>query len=234
MEWNSVLLAGTSWANNITNKEAKEKVAQQIAVKVKDGDVIGIGSGSTALLALYAIADKIKKEQLSVKVIPTSIEIGLACAQLGLTITALNDHRPGWLFDGADEVDPAHNLIKGRGGAMFKEKLLISSCPECYILADESKLVKKLGEKFPVPVEIFPAAIPLVETALIQLGAVDIVLRPAAGKDGPVITENGNLVLDVRFNDIPAGLEKEIKSVTGVIDSGLFIGYNVEVLIASA
>jgi len=234
MQWNSKLLASTSWANSITNKEAKQKVAEQIAAKVAAGDVIGVGSGSTALLALYAIADKIKREQLTIKVIPTSIELALTCEQLGLTATSLNNSRPDWLFDGADEVDPAHNLIKGRGGAMFKEKLLISSCPKCFIIIDESKLVEKLGQKFPVPVEIFPAAIALVEAELLKLGAVNITLRPAGGKDGPVITENGNLILDVNFAAISTDLEKEIKSITGVIESGLFINYPVEVLIASA
>jgi ribose 5-phosphate isomerase A len=234
MQWNSKLLAATSWANSITNKAAKQKVAEQIAAKVTNGDVIGVGSGSTALLALYAIADKIKREQLAIQVIPTSIEIGLTCGQLGLTVTNLNSNRPDWLFDGADEVDPAHNLIKGRGGAMFKEKLLIQSCPQCFIIIDESKLVEKLGQKFPVPVEIFPAAIALAEFELLKLGATNITVRPAGGKDGPVITENGNLILDVHFATIAAGLEKEIKSITGVIESGLFMDYPVEVLIASA
>ena len=103
-------------------------------------------------------------------------------------------------FDGADEIDPNHNMIKGRGGAMFKEKLLISSSPQTFIIADPSKMVSKLGSRFPVPVEIFPDALIHADQALRSLSPVDIKLRMAQGKDGPIITENGNLILDVWFN----------------------------------
>jgi ribose 5-phosphate isomerase A len=92
--------------------------------------------------------------------------------------------------------------------------------------------VDRLGQHFPIPVEVFPAAITAVEAALVNLGATTVTLRPATGKDGPVITENGNLILDVKFNGIATGLEKEIKAITGVIESGLFLNYPVEVVIA--
>ena len=115
---------------------------------------------------------------------------------------------------------------------MFKEKLLIKNSSKVYIIVDESKLVDRLGAKFPVPVEVFPGALTPVEEALKRLGATEIVLRSAKGKDGPVLTENGNLILDVRFRSIGPSLEKEIKLITGVIDSGLFIGYDVEVVVA--
>ena len=137
-----------------------------------------------------------------------------------------------WTFDGADEVDPDRNLIKGRGGALFKEKLLISSSNRTFILVDESKQVSFLGSRFPVPVEVFPMAFPYVEREIRAMGASRTQLRPAKGKDGPVITESGNLILDAWFSNIHSSLEKEIKSVTGVIENGLFMGYDVEVMVA--
>ena len=115
---------------------------------------------------------------------------------------------------------------------MFKEKLIMSSSPVTYIIVDESKLVKKLGTNFPIPIEVFPTALLHVEQQLKALGANSLTLRPAKGKDGPIITENGNLGLDAKFDSIEKDLEQKIKAITGVIESGLFIGYNVEVLVA--
>ena len=155
------------------------------------------------------------------------------CSKLGVPLTTLYENKPDWLFDGADEVDPNNSLIKGRGGAMFKEKLLISSSEVSYIIVDDSKMVTKLGSNFPVPVEVFPQALLYVEKELQQLGANDILLRPAKGKDGPVITENGNMILDCKFDEIGNSMERDIKSITGVIESGLFIGYNLQILMAS-
>jgi ribose 5-phosphate isomerase A len=97
---------------------------------------------------------------------------------------------------------------------------------------DDSKIVDKLGSKFPVPIEIFPQALLEVEYQLKKIGASELILRPAKGKDGPVITENGNLILDARFEEIGDEMEQKIKSITGVIESGLFIGHNVEILVA--
>jgi len=230
MNWNSDIIKNLAWSDTIINMEAKQKVADKIAAKVKDGDVLGVGSGSTSYLALIAIAKKVKEENLAIKAIPTSVELTMVCSSLGVETTTLFEHRPDWYFDGADEVDPNNSLIKGRGGAMFKEKLIMASSPLTYIIVDETKLVKKLGTNFPIPVEVFPAALLYVEQQLKALGAVSITLRPAKGKDGPIITENGNLVLDAHFDEITNNLEREIKSITGVIESGLFIGYNVEII----
>jgi len=232
MNWQSGIIENLGWSDNIINIEGKQKVADEIAKKVKDGDILGVGSGSTSYLALLAIAKKVKEEKLNIKAIPTSIEISLVCSKLGVPLTSLYEHRPDWLFDGADEVDPDKSLIKGRGGAMFKEKLMISSSPVNYILVDDSKMVDKLGTNFPVPIEVFPQALLHVEEQLKKIGANSLKLRPAKGKDGPVITENGNLILDARFDEIDKKMEQRIKSITGVIESGLFIGYNIEVLVA--
>jgi len=232
MNWQSDILNTLEWSGTIINLEGKQKVADEIAMRVKDGDILGVGSGSTVYVALLAIAKRIKEEGLKVKAIPTSIEISLFCAKLGIPLTTLFENKPDWLFDGADEVDPDKSLIKGRGGAMFKEKLLISSSPKNYIIVDDSKLVKKLGTNFPVPIEVFPTALLHVEEELKKIGASELQLRPAKGKDGPIITENGNLILDARFHDIGKDMERSIKSITGVIESGLFINYNVEILMA--
>ena len=230
MDWEKTIIDSLEWGKEISNREEKQKVADKIASMVKDGDIIGVGSGSTAYLALLKIADRIRTEQLHIHAIPTSQEIKMACAKLGIPLTSLLEHKPNWTFDGADEIDPNHNMIKGRGGAMFKEKLLISSSPQTFIIADPSKMVSKLGSRFPVPVEIFPDALIHADQALRSLSPVDIKLRMAQGKDGPIITENGNLILDVWFNKIPDNLENAIKSITGVIESGLFMHYEVKII----
>jgi ribose 5-phosphate isomerase A len=230
MYWKNKIATTLQWDKEISNREQKEKVAQKIAERVKDGDVIGIGSGSTSFLALQAISEKVKVEKLNVLAIPTSHEVSIACTILGLRTSTLQNARPDWAFDGADEVDPDKNLIKGRGGAMFAEKLVMKSSPENYILVDQTKFVSYLGEKFPVPIEVDPRAVNLVEEELVKLDATAIKMRAAVAKDGPVITEAGNIILDVRFKKITPDYEKEIKAIPGVVESGLFVNYPVEIL----
>lgn len=224
------LIDSLEWGKEITNREEKLKVAARIASMVKDGEVIGVGSGSTAYLALIKIAERMQKENIHVRAITTSQEIKMACSKLGIPLTSLLEYKPDWTFDGADEIDNNYNMIKGRGGAMFKEKLLISSSPRTYIIADASKIVTKLGSRFPVPVEVFPDALVHVDQALRSLSPQKIKLRMAQAKDGPVITENGNLIFDVWFDNIPDNLENAIKSITGVIESGLFMHYEIELI----
>lgn len=230
MEWGDNIINSLKWSAEIINREGKERVAKDIVSKMKDGDVIGVGSGSTVYVALLAMAEKLKKSKLHIEVIPSSQEISMTCIQLGIPQTTLLDKKPDWTFDGADEVDPDNNLIKGRGGAMFKEKLLICNSRETYIIVDESKFVDKLGSKFPIPIEVFPASLSYVAQKIKSLGADNTDLRLAKGKDGPIFTENGNFILDAWFSSIDNQLESRIKSITGVIESGLFIGYNVNIL----
>jgi len=230
MVWENKIATTLQWTKEISNREQKEAVAAKIAERVRDGDVIGVGSGSTSYLALLAISKKVKEQKLNVLAIPTSHEVSLTCSIMGLPTSTLLNARPDWYFDGADEVDPNKNLIKGRGGAMFAEKLVMKSAPENYILVDSSKFVSYLGEKFAAPIEVDPRAVNLVETELAKLGVKEVQMRMAIAKDGPVITEAGNLILDVRFNKIEDGYEKEIKSIPGVIESGLFMGFNPEIL----
>lgn len=232
MKWEDSLTGRLQWMKDISHRAGKEVVAKRIAGKVRQGETIGAGSGSTVYLALFAIADKMRKENLYIRIIPASAEISMTCNLLGIPQTTLWDSRPDWSFDGADEVDPEYNLLKGRGGALFKEKLLICSSPLTYILVDRSKLVEQLGLHFPVPVEIFPGALTLVEEKLRELGAISLELRAAGGKDGPLYTENGNWILDVRFIAIDTTLEKRIKTIPGVIESGLVCGYPLVVMVA--
>jgi ribose 5-phosphate isomerase A len=138
-----------------------------------------------------------------------------------------------WGFDGADQVTPERCAIKGKGGALLQEKILAKRCREYTIIVDSSKLVERLGVGCPVPVEVVPQAVSLVEGGLIKLGAKEVTLRSGSGKHGPVITEAGNVLLDVVFSEIDCDLERRIKQITGVVESGLFCGYISEVLVAN-
>lgn len=226
MEWNKDILDNIE-ITEISNIESKQKIAERIAKRVKNGDVIGFGSGSTSTLAIKAIAERIKKEKLNITAIPTSYETEMLCTSLGIHTAKINQVKPDWCFDGADEVDPNGWLIKGRGAAMFREKLVMSNCSERHILVDESKLVDKLCKKFPIPVECAPESLCYVKEQLLKLGATSCVLRMAQKKDGPVITEHGNIILDTKFDKIDESLEIKLKSITGIIETGLFINYDV-------
>lgn len=227
MDWNKNTVQEIAWNGEISNYEEKLRIAKKIAKRVKDGDVIGIGSGSTSFVATQEIAKRMKEENLNIIGIPTSYEINMLCNQLGIPTTNLMSKKPDWSFDGADEVNDKNWLVKGRGGAMYREKLNIASSEVSYILVDNSKFVDNICDKFPIPVETVPDAINYVRDELFKMGAEDIVLRLAKGKDGPVITEHGNVILDVTFRNVDETLEKRLKAVVGVVETGLFIGYNV-------
>ncbi|KHE70794.1 ribose 5-phosphate isomerase A [Halobacillus sp. BBL2006] len=230
MKWQNQLAVSENWTGEISNLEEKVKVANRVSQFVKQGDVIGVGSGSTSFLAVKKIAERVKQENLEIITIPTSQEALLNCSALGLKTTSLSAAKPDWAFDGADEVDSNKRLIKGRGGAMFAEKLVMASAPKTYILVDESKFVTRLGEKFAVPIEVDPRAVNLVETYLNNLQVQEVDLRMAQSKDGPVITEAGNLILDARFGEISDEMEMKLSAIPGVVETGLFIDYSVEIL----
>lgn len=230
MDWNREFLQNPIWKEEIKNKEAKEKVARKIAERVQNNNVIGFGSGSTSYLAIIEIAKKIQSENLQIIAIPTSLEIQMLCTYLNIPTATLEEKKPDWCFDGADEVDDNNWMIKGRGAAMFNEKLNIKTANKTYILIDSSKEVNKLGDNFPVPVECTPKSINYVKEELYKLGANEVNLRLALKKDGPVITENNNIILDAKFNGINENLERNLKNITGVIETGLFIGYNIEII----
>jgi ribose 5-phosphate isomerase A len=230
MNWDKAVY--NSWSGAVSSREAKEELGRRIAAQVQDGQVIGVGSGSTSAIAIQAIAERVHAEGLRVSAICTSAEVTLACAAFDLPVASLLQRRPDWAFDGADEVDPQRNLIKGRGGAMFMEKIVMQASLQNFILVDQSKMVARLGEKSAVPVEVLPPALRVVERELGLLGATEITLRMAAKKDGPVITEHGNFIFDVRFAAIEKTFERDIKAIPGVIESGLFMGRDIEILTA--
>lgn len=208
--------------NSIVNREEKEKIAKKIIDKVKNNQTIGFGSGSTSYLAVLKIAEKVKNENLKIKAVTTSDEIEKLCKENNIETISLVQANLDWAFDGADEIDKENNMIKGMGRAMFKEKLNILSSPKTYILADKTKFVENLGEKHPVPIEVFPSAMKYVANELTKIGAIETVFRG--------MTDNNNAILDTRFEKITKELEKQIKLIPGVIESGLFMGYNVEIL----
>ena len=230
MDWNRELMEKPLWKEEIKNREQKEAIARKIAKRVQNGDVIGFGSGSTSYVTVIEIAKKCEEENIKITAIPTSKEIEMLCSYLNIPTASIMEKKPDWCFDGADEVDHDNWMIKGRGAAMFKEKLNIKTSAKTYILIDDSKVVNTLGTSFPVPVEIYPNAAFYVKEELYKLGANRQNVRQALKKDGPVITENGNIIIDVYFDNITPDLERRIKEITGVVESGLFIGYNVEIV----
>jgi ribose 5-phosphate isomerase A len=222
--------AALHWPREVINADVKADVARRVALRAADGDLIGIGSGSTAYLTLWAIGTRARNEGLHLRVTPTSYETEVAAGTLGLPLARLGQATPAWSVDGADEVDPAGRLLKGRGGALFREKLLWSTSARMILVIDPSKRVQHLGTRFPIPIEVHPHGVEIVMTALRELGCRDAALRIGDGKDGPVITEAGFLIVDAHFDDIPPGLHAQIKSISGVLETGLFEGYEYEIV----
>ena len=218
------------WPREVKNLETKLQVADTVAGKVTDGDVVGMGSGSAAYLTLWAIGRRVQTEGLHIRVIPSSYETEIAATSLNLPLARLGHAVPTLSVDGADEVDPAGRVLKGRGGAMFREKLLWSTSTRMFLAIDPSKHVERLGTRFPLPVEVHPNAVEHVAARLQEEGSQDVSIRTGTGKDGPVITESGFLVLDAEFAEIPFGLHDRIKAVPGVLETGLFEGFSYEIV----
>lgn len=219
------------WENNVENKEEKLELAKKILLRVKDGDVIGFGSGTTSYIAAKEIAKKVHNEKIHIKAIPTSNIIEDLCNKLDIETTSLDKEKPDWCFDGADEVDKNNWLIKGMGAALYKEKLNIKFSNENYILVDNTKFVEKLGQNHPVPIECNLESIEDIKKELIKLDAKNITLRKSNNNDDkPLITDNNNVILHAWFDNIDKYLEENIKNIDGVLESGLFIGYNIIVV----
>lgn len=213
----------------------KELVAQELAKRVKDGDVIGVGTGSTVDCAIAAIGARVKKEKLNLTVVPTSLQTAWACEALGLKVLAPSFcGELSWGFDGADAVAPHCWLIKGKGGALLQEKILAAKCRHFIVIVDDSKLVQDLSCACPIPLEVVPSARALVEKALKKLAATSFTVREGTGKKGPIITEQGNIIIDVSFAKVTQQLERDLKCILGVVETGLFIGYAHEVLVGSS
>lgn len=213
----------------------KEIVAREVASFAKDGDVIGVGTGSTVDAAIDALAQRVKNEGLSLSDVPTSYQSAWRLEEAGLNVVYAGYRGViSWGFDGADQVTSAGVAIKGKGGAMLKEKILAVRCARYFIVVDQSKLVSKLGVNCPVPIEVIPEAVSFVQLALPKLGANSALIRQAVAKHGPVITEAGNLIIDAQFNEVTAALESKLKSLVGVVESGIFSAYADAILVGSA
>ncbi len=207
--------------------EAKRKAALVAVKHVKSGFVVGLGSGSTAAYAIEALGRKVQTEKLSIKGIPTSTQAFSLAVKNGIPVTTLDEHPVVDVdIDGVDQVDAELNLIKGMGGALAREKIVASASKLNVIIADAAKRVRVLGENnHPVPVEVLPFAAELVQRRIVGLGGKPT-LREGKGKLGPVITDNGNMIVDAVFGEIrdAAGLEQRLKMIPGVVETGLFIG----------
>ncbi|ASC72535.1 Ribose-5-phosphate isomerase A [Halomicronema hongdechloris C2206] len=208
-------------------KLMKQEVGQAAAAKVTSGSIVGLGTGSTTAFAIQFIGERLASGQLTdIKGIPTSFQASVLAKQHGIPLTTLDEvDRIDIAIDGADEVDPQHNLIKGGGAAHTREKVVDSLADQFIVVVDNSKLVDVLGSTFPLPVEVLPMAVAPVTRALQALGGQPE-LRLGVRKDGPVITDQGNMILDVKFNAIsdPAALEKTLNNIPGVLENGLFVG----------
>lgn len=203
--------------------DKKRRAAEHALELVKDNQVIGLGTGSTAAFAIEGIARRVR-EGLSIKGVPTSVASERMARALGIPLIELNEVEDiAITFDGADEVDADFNMIKGGGGALTREKLVALASKQRVILIDEGKIVSKLGQSRSLPVEVLPFAWTLAARNLAGLGCKPN-LRERNEK--PFITDNGNYILDCDFGPMenPAALESRIKLLPGVIESGLFIG----------
>ena len=205
---------------------SKQRVGIEAARMVEDGMVVGLGTGSTATFAIEELGRRVREEGLSIVGVPTSFSSSMLARQHGLIVRTLDDvDHIDIAIDGADEVDPGKNLIKGGGAAHTREKVIDYLAELFVVVVDESKLVQRLGETFPIPVEVIPMAISPVLRGLEWLGGKPVV-RLAEKKDGPVISDQGNFIVDVHFDQIedPAALETALNNVPGVVENGIFTG----------
>jgi len=211
----------------VNTENAKKNAALEAVKHVKDGMVIGLGSGSTAAYAIEEIGKRMKNEKINVLGVPTSYQSFILAVKNGIPTTTLEEHPILDLsIDGADQIDRNLNLIKGMGGALTREKIVACASSYNIIIADESKKTNVLGANGqPVPVEVLPLALPLVDHYVREMRGKPV-LREGKGKVGPVVTDNGNVILDVDFGPIekPAELAHKLKALSGVVETGLFIG----------
>ncbi|MEM1507200.1 MAG: ribose 5-phosphate isomerase A [Candidatus Bathyarchaeia archaeon] len=206
-------------------EEAKRRAAVEAVKNIRDGFIIGLGSGSTVAYAVEEIGRRIKEEGLRVLGVPSSYQSFLLAARFGIPTTTLYEHSVIDLtIDGADQIDQNLNLIKGMGGALTREKVIAAASRRLIIVADERKLTDKLGKGQLLPIEVLPFAEPLVAAKIKEIGGKPF-LRESK-KNTPFITDNGNFILDVDFGTIddPVSLERRLKMIPGVVETGLFIG----------
>ena len=220
-----------------TMDELKKAAGVRAADMIKDGMTVGLGTGSTAAHMVNRLAERIKTEGLSVTGVSTSWSTTLQCRSLGIPLKEMGEvSHLDMVIDGADEIDDQKNLIKGRGAAHLLEKIVASMTDNYVIIADSGKKVNKLGEKFAVPLEIIPGAIAVVTERVKKLGGDLKVRMGAPGKDGPVISDSGNLIADAKFGiiDDPNKLACDLEHIVGIVGHGLFVGMVTKVILADA
>ncbi len=204
-----------------TNSEEKRLAGMSVASLVRDGMVIGLGTGSTIAWAIREIG-RMVKDGLDILGVPTSYQSEALAIDCGIPLTSLTQHPLLDLaIDGVDQIDSKMNAIKGGGAAHTREKVVSLASKRFVVAADSSKSVKVLSR--PVPVEVLPFAVKVVERELAKLGG-RAVIRQGRMKDGPVITDNGNFVIDVAFGELrdPGALSREISCIPGVVEHGIF------------
>jgi len=203
---------------------ARRAAGYHAADMVQDGMIIGLGTGSTVYYMIERLSVRVR-EGLRISGIPTSYQTAIRAREYGIPLTTLDDHPAIDLaIDGADQVDPLLRLIKGRGAAHTREKCVAAAAFRFVVVVDEQKMVPRLNGV--VPVEVIPFAIQPVIVQLRSLGCLPVI-REAVKKDGPVISDNGNFIVDCRFAEIskPEELEAQMAAIPGVVESGLFSGF---------
>ena len=216
-------------------EDAKRRAALEAVKRVRDGSVVGLGSGSTVAYAIRELGQRVREENLRILGVPASYKTFLLAVECGVPLTTLNEHPLLDLdIDGADQIDGELNLIKGMGGALTREKIVAAASKRLIIIADETKLASSLGEGQLLPIEVLPFALPLVADRIRRIGGKPK-LRERKDGSGPYVTDNGNFILDVDFGVIedPKDLESRIKRIPGVIETGLFIEMADEALIGT-
>jgi ribose 5-phosphate isomerase A len=205
----------------------KEVAGNQAAQYVLDGMIVGLGSGSTAECAIRALGRRVA-EGLSIQAVPSSQASARLAGELGIELISLEDEPVLDLtIDGADEVDPRLDLLKGLGGALCREKIVAASSARLLIVVDPAKLVDGLGRRAPLPVEVIPFGWPLAQRLLMEQWDVQTSLRMQSSQEEPFLTDNGNFILDCLFPGgiaDPADLDQQVKLIPGVVEHGLFLG----------
>jgi len=202
-----------------------EKLGKELAAGIRNGDTVGLGSGSTVARLLPSMAKAMREKGVEAAWVPTSLQIQAVAQELNLRVGPLTSPNIVKVVDGADQVDSKLNLIKGGGGALLKEKVLLGSSKDSAIVADEKKFVEKLGTgDYRVPIEVSQFARETAMAKLRRAGSKDVKIRLDA-RGYPAYSENGNMLFDALFAPIenPAKLEVELKSIPGVLEVGIFV-----------
>ncbi len=215
--------------------QMKKAVAEAAVNYVSDGMIVGLGSGSTAAFMIKSLGEKIKSGELkNIKGVPTSFQSEVLALENNIPLCdLLSVQKIDIAIDGADEVNPDYQLIKGGGACHVREKLVASKANKLLVVVDQSKLVKNLNEVFPLPVEVLPSAWKQIKDIFVNMNA-NCKLRMAEKKAGPVVTDEGNLILDILFDggiSNPKELEVKINNIPGVLENGLFVDLTHKVLV---